>query len=709
VAPAASALELAAHGATDYRIAIPSDAGPAVKQAAVELSEFLGAASGASFAVVERNHVNNAKPWIRLSAGVPQPGSDNRQAYRLTVDGKVLAIHGNSPRALVYGVYRVLELQVGVHWFDALGGPTITRHERLRINVEPGWHAPRFHYREVFYRHSDLPAFAAHNRLNGRFGHRLQKPIPARYGGGLRLRQINIAQLVPRKEYAAAHPQFYGGGQLRFANPAMREVARRHLRALVKKWDDGPAYLLISHADRETYYHAGADAQLIQRYGAPSAAWVDFVRDLAGVVAEIHPRTTVLVQAYLWSRKPPQGMALPDNMGVMLAGIQRDFSQPMDAPANQPFLDDLKGWAKLTDHIVVWDYVTNFAGYIQPYPNLHNLGDNLRILARHDAVEGVFLQGAYSSRGGELARLRTWLLARLLWDPEQDPAALKREFVTGYFGPAAPFVLAYLEALKAAAKRWPGKLTAKTAAEAGYLDAEFLGRADQLFARAADAVAPDSRYARRVATARIPVDYAILVNGDRMAQDGSGKKRLQRLRENLAAAHVRAYREGSGGDIASLLQALKIQRDNASAPAVCAQIPAQQCLVAGDISLRLAGGGARLVADDEAADGGAAALPGDARAWGIQLPLADLLPATGDWRLYVIARTEGTGCLLQVGVYPGTQKTVVCRAQGGYQSLAIPGRYHGGDDGYVWIAPAHDPDVKRILVDRIVAIPAKGG
>ncbi|MDN5862747.1 MAG: hypothetical protein L0H19_04780, partial [Salinisphaera sp.] len=94
---------------------------------------------------------------------------------------------------------------------------------------------------------------------------------------------------------------------------------------------------------------------------------------------------------------------------------------------------------------------------------------------------------------------------------------------------------------------------------------------------------------------------------------------------------------------------------------------------------------------------------------GIQLPLADLLPATGDWRLYVIARTEGTGCLLQVGVYPGTQKTVVCRAQGGYQSLAIPGRYHGGDDGYVWIAPAHDPDVKRILVDRIVAIPAKGG
>lgn len=713
-AMAGSRVTLADHGKSNYRIVLDADAAPAVRHAGAELADYLQQATGAQFSVVSVDGGQLQTPVIRLRVD-PGAAGEKSEAFRIAAQGRNLSITGNTPRAVLYGVYRLLEDKVGLHWFDD-DGADVPTHQRLRFTVSDQRYAPRFNYREVFFAGADDPAFAAHNRLNGRFGHRLHKRMNAAQGGDRAILRLSIFDLVPRDRYRKSHPEYYAGGQLRFADPGVRKAAQQQLRKAMASWESDPAYLLIPHADRETYYHGGADGELIKQQGAPSAAYVDFVRDLAKTVKEKHPDVTVLAQGYLWSRKPPETQPLPDNMGVMLSGIKRDFSRPITAPGNRTFLDDLDGWAKLTSHIVVWDYVTDFAGYIQPYPNLHTLAANLRALAKRDAVEGVFAQGAYNSPGGALAQLRTWLLARLLWNPKRDPQALIKTFLTGYYGPAAPQIKQYIAALKAAAQRWPGKLGDKAPANAGYFDKRFLRRADQLFAQAAKAVQGQPTYLRRVQTSRIGVDYAVLANRIRLNNAAwiKPEQRRERLRHNLEQAQVSAYREGGGADVESLMQTLAIKRHKASRLAVCAYKPASDCRVIEDDALHLAGGGARLVADAVAGDGGAVTMPGDTETWGIQLPLQKLLPKHGRWHIYVRARAEpatGSGKIaLLIGVYPGDHERVASAKAAGasYHSLRVPGSYARGDADYLWVAPPGDKNISRILVDRVVAVAAEG-
>lgn len=709
----AAALTLAKDGDGDYRIVVSPDAGAAARRAARILSDYLSRVTNAGFPVID---AADDRPAIRLTRA-PRGTRDAptaAEAFRISVRGGDLVLAGNSDRALFYAVHWFLEEQVGVHWFEP-GAAEVPRRPTLRVEIDNRWREPRFAYREVFFRHADDPVFSARNRLNGRFGHRLDRPIPASLGGDRRLRKIGIFDLVPPDRYRASNPGLFAGGQLRFADPRVRRIAKRRLREHLEQWEEAPSYLLIEHADRGTYFDGGADAALIDRHGAPSAAYVDFVRELAEVAAETHPDVTVLAQAYLWSRKPPRNMPLPDNMGVMLAGIERDFSRPMTAPANRGFLDDLDGWSRLTRHIVIWDYVTNFAGYIQPYPNIHTFADNIRALARRGAVEGVFAQGAYGTRGAAFAELRTWLLARLLWEPEADADGLIRTFMHGYYGPAAPHISRYLDELGDAARRWPGRLRAKTPVTAGYLDATFLRRADRLMRQAEAATAEGSRYRRRVQTARIPVDYAILANRARLREEGGGDwrlatgARLERLRRYLEQADVTAYREGGAAGIDGLMRALEIDRTRAGPPAICEGLPPSDCRVAEDLALHLVGGDAALAADDAAADGGAATMPGDARAWGVQLPLADLLPETGDWRIYARVRAEtddgARRPAVQAGIHPGDNRTH--DAGPSYRTVALPGSYRYDAQRYLWFAPAHDDDVDRILVDRVIAVPAE--
>ena len=67
-----------------------------------------------------------------------------------------------------------------------------------------------------------------------------------------------------------------------------------------------------------------------------------------------------------------------------------------------------------------------------PHPNLRVLGPNVKFFVDH-SVKGLFEQGAYTSKGAEMAELRAWVLARLLWNPALDGQELIDEFIAGYY------------------------------------------------------------------------------------------------------------------------------------------------------------------------------------------------------------------------------------------------------------------------------------
>ena len=63
---------------------------------------------------------------------------------------------------------------------------------------------------------------------------------------------------------------------------------------------------------------------------------------------------------------------------------------------------------------------------------------------------GVFEEADYTSSGGDLAELKTYLLGRALWNPlaytDDDAARDEREFLTAFYGAgAAPHIKQYME------------------------------------------------------------------------------------------------------------------------------------------------------------------------------------------------------------------------------------------------------------------------
>jgi hypothetical protein len=145
-----------------------------------------------------------------------------------------------------------------------------------------------------------------------------------------------------------------------------------------------------------------------------------------------------------------------------------------------------------------------------PHPNLRVLGPNVKFFADHN-VKGIFEQGAYTTNGAEMAELRAWVLAKLLWDPSHDGAVLTNEFIEGYYGPAAPEIKAYLKITHDAVEQsgdWLGCFESHTAK---YLSLDTLARGWQRLKAAEAAVQDDPALQFRVQTAELPVLYTFIM------------------------------------------------------------------------------------------------------------------------------------------------------------------------------------------------------
>src|SRR5262249_22764192 len=134
---------------------------------------------------------------------------------------------------------------------------------------------------------------------------------------------------------------------------------------------------------------------------------------------------------------------------VRLCDIECCFAHPLSIGAeidkrNADFAHDLRRWSEITDRLYVWDYVVDFAHSIMPFPNLYTLKPNISFFADHH-VKRIYEEAAYFTKGAELAELRTWILAKTLWDPGYDTDRAIDEFLAAYYGQAAGPLRRYVD------------------------------------------------------------------------------------------------------------------------------------------------------------------------------------------------------------------------------------------------------------------------
>jgi hypothetical protein len=186
-------------------------------------------------------------------------------------------------------------------------------------------------------------------------------------------------------------------------------------------------------------------------------------------------------------------------------------------------MKNLQAWSKITDRLYIWHYNTNFAHYLLPFPDFDELAADIPMYKRH-GVAGLFMEGAVSQGGGaENAELRSYVMAKLLWDVKVDANQLANEFLDAYYGKAAKPMRAYFDLMRRQVRMAPNGLGRHLwiydSPSAPYLGDAVLASARELF-RQAEATADNDAVRARVRKARLGIDYVALTRSKKFTAEG---------------------------------------------------------------------------------------------------------------------------------------------------------------------------------------------
>lgn len=739
----ASAITLAKDGETEYVIVIAADAIPAEKTAARELAGTLKQVTGAEFAVVsERQAAPGTRqilvgPSNRARSVAPDVNWGSLAADETVVRtaGNTLIMAGGRPRGTLYAVYTFLEDTAGCRWWTPTES-TIPNKPTLSVPPLNIRHAPKFVSREAFYRFPiEDPIFASRLKLNGHFS-----PITEEYGGHMGFIGFvhTFYAWVPPDKHFAAHPEWFSlingkrttqHAQLCLTNP---ELLKEMTRVVLEKIGENPSLGLISVSQNDCHNPCQCDKcrALAEAEGSEAGPLIAFVNAVAEEVEKKYPNVLVETLAYQYTRKPPKTLKPRKNVVVRLCSIECDFSQPLNSDPNATFRDDILGWKAIAPNLFIWNYVTDFAAYIQPHPNMAALAPDLRFFADSNVI-GVFEQGDCFTTVGDFVRLRNWVIAHLLWDPSRDQNALVREFAAGYYGPAAKQMLSYLRLVENAWMRKPGRLSCYNT-DLTFLTIHDMTEAARLFDEAARAVKGQPALEERIRRERLPLDHVWLLRYEDLkhaAKDsgiafaGPSDPRAA-CEEFIALCEKWDARHATEGLPFAPYAAQLRGRFRGPAPSVeeLSALPKADVIELQQDAFHLPGQAdwAAIVDDPGASDGKAARMPANHAQWAVQLAITEELAkaARGEWAIYLVVRcdaTAGDGNAFDFGVFNDKAKTEVIRGTAAIGRMRGP-EYKVLDAGahklragmYVWVAPrANASEVQAVYVDRIVLVRQK--
>ena len=278
------------------------------------------------------------------------------------------------------------------------------------------------------------------------------------------------------------------------------------------------------------------------------------------------------------------------------------------------------------------------------------LGPNARFFAAH-GVRGLFEQGCYTTRGGEFDELRAWVLAKLLWNPADDDRALIREFVDGYYGPAAPWIAEYLNLLHDTTEKIECSLPCAGPPVVPYLTPEVLTQAESLFQKAEAAVGQQPDILRRVQLAHASVQYAVLstwpVLRNKIEKQGRpwpfGSSHRDMLKQFCKVCRENGVVRLSEGDATPPAEFFRRALDvvgphgGIAPPELCKNLKDTDWADIQESQITLALGKWVEVRDDKAASNGRAAwMPATHTEWAVQLPIP-----LGLWMDHADAAVDG--------------------------------------------------------------------
>ena len=421
---------------TEFTLVVQEGGAACVRNSADELVQYLEHATG--FCIEERASEHEIVIGVtdRDTAAVTEARQKvELDGYTMLCDGGKLYITGSMDRGTMYGVYDFLEMYVGVRFFAA---DTTVIINQDAAEIPEGFsklHNPSFELRDTYwYDMRYKQDFANHSKDNSFYDS--QTPV-ADIGGGVGYagRFVHTFSLLT-------------GGTTHTGNvqPCLTdEEVYQTVLANVREWlDANPEATIISVSQNDSDAGVGgcncANCKAINdREGSEMGSLLTFVNRIANDIKDDYPGVYVDTLAYRYTRKAPKTVRPADNVIIRLCSIECCFTHTLDDASctrNKEFCQDIEEWSAICDNLYIWDYTYNAETYFSFFPNFDVLHANVQFYKAHN-VKGVFLEGQQVSVSGEFAELRSYLLAKLLWDPdmtEEQYYAYMDEFLQYYYG-----------------------------------------------------------------------------------------------------------------------------------------------------------------------------------------------------------------------------------------------------------------------------------
>lgn len=533
-AAALAPLTLAHNGRSSYSILLAPDASLSEQRGASELQQFIQEISGARLPITTDpaqagDHailIGRSPALASLQLGIDF-GSLGPEGYVLRTVGNHLVIAGGRQRGSMYGVYGLLQ-KLGCRWFS----PTVSRIPKMRsIRIEPLDETvkPAFEYREVFFNLATDKDWSARNRMNG-----MSANLDASTGGKVIYHPFvhTFASLVPPDKYFQDHPEYFSlvdgarrpHAQLCLTNPDVLRISIETVRGWMRDYPDATIFS-VSQNDTTGWCECDNCSRVEQEEGgAHSGPLLRFVNSVAEAVEPDHPGKLIDTLAYWYTEDPPSKVRPRPNVRIRLCPIGACEAHPYDqCPYDVYFLRHLQAWSQITSQLYIWHYNTNFSNYLLPFPDFDQLASSIPLYARHGVV-GMFMEGAAPPGVASDEALRSYVMAKLLWDSSADVRQAIDEFHAAYYGPAARPMRAYFDLMQRQARPSPrGKgchAWVFDRGDAPYLSQEFIAEAATLFQQAERAAA-GSPSLRNVRHAHLSIRYLRLMRAKAFTVQGA--------------------------------------------------------------------------------------------------------------------------------------------------------------------------------------------
>ncbi len=446
VMPSIAGSFLFEEGKSDYSIVLSANASLTERTAANELQTIIKQMSGAMLPIVTNPSGKSVYVGWNSKVGTVRPDSTDESFTYLTI-GEDLFIYGGSERGTMYGVFSFLERELGVCWYTS---------SYTRIPARKTFLLGRYNHTErpvtirrlnFFYDALRNNDWLAHNLLNSQYVFNTTK-----YGQMTSYWGIHTFKtLINPSVYYKTHPEYFGvykgrrsdKTQLCLSNKQMRKELTENLKTVIAQNPNCWCYD-VSQNDNSWPCECMACERLVRKYGGQSGVMVWFVNLVAKEIKKIYPDKYIGTFAYRYTRQAPKSNIRPaDNVVIRLCDIECCMAHPLEGcEQNSSFLNDMNDWRRICKNIYIWDYATGFLNYLLPFPNFGVLAANFRYFSRSNVI-GIMEEGAHDAPWNEFSELKQWLVAKLMWNPNQDVDSLAEEFIIGYYGKAAPYVLQY--------------------------------------------------------------------------------------------------------------------------------------------------------------------------------------------------------------------------------------------------------------------------